>query len=263
MPCSIPLMFCAVRLSVLLVCSCVCVSLCVVLVSVTIVLPNLLAPSATPTSPYYGVINALMGAAYTMSPTAANGASITWTTQTPSICATSGAQVTMSQVNFGTCHLTATSALTNTYAPARANTSFPVRQNSGIWGWNDPVPSERYVGSTLQMDASTSSGQPIHYFKYGTGGCTVTTSGLVTFVAARIDTSSATFPNRSDSTAYCEIEAIAPQTERWAQASASKTLSFRFLPTYGPHTRRRTHADATCMHAAPADVVFVPVCPCQ
>ena len=125
----------------------------------------------------------LTGAAPVPAATASSGLAVTYATTTTGVCTvTSGGSITL--VSAGNCSITASQAGNSNYVAATDVTrSFAVTKGANVITF--PVlPDTAFTAAPPAPAATASSGLTVSYATTTTGVCTVTSGGVISFVAA-------------------------------------------------------------------------------
>jgi len=148
-----------------------------------------------------------IGTPLTLSATASSGLTVSFASETTSICTVSGTTATF--VAAGTCTIQATQAGNSTYAAATAvPQSFTVSAALQSQTISFSTPAAQTVGTPLTLSATASSGLVVSFASQTTSICTVSGT-MATFVAA----------------GTCTIQATQAGNSSYATATASQSFT--------------------------------------
>ncbi len=171
--------------------------------------------------------NQTFGAApFTVSATASSGLTVSFNSQTTSVCTVSGSQVTLAA--GGLCTILATQAGNAGYAAAApVAQSFTVNPASQTITFNSPT-NVTYGVSPVTLNATASSGLTVVYASTTTSVCAASGSALTILAAGTCSITVSQVGNAS-------YQAATPVTQTFTIAAGSQTVTFGALNavTYG------------------------------
>jgi hypothetical protein len=115
-----------------------------------------------------------------------SGLAVSFTSTTPEVCTVSGSTVLTLAASHGPCTITAAQNGNATYAPAKAEQSFPVttgEKGQTITFTPPEVKQAVPVGEPVSLSASASSGLPVSFTSFPSRVCTVSGSTVLTLAA--------------------------------------------------------------------------------
>lgn len=183
-------------------------------------LANKSGGSTVQTIDFATIATQTVGANLQLSATATSGLTVSFASETSSICTVSGSTATM--VAAGTCTIQATQAGNATYAAATPiSQSFTVSGSLTSQTIAFANPGSQIVGTPLTLVATASSGLTVTFTSQTTSVCTVSNT-TATFVATGTCTIQATQPGNST------YAAATPVTQSFAvnAVSLSQTITF-------------------------------------
>jgi hypothetical protein len=166
--------------------------------------------------------NQVFGTApFPLSATATSGLAVSFAPTTPSVCAVSGATVTL--VAVGTCTIQATQAGNANYSAATpVNQSFLVTQGSQTITFG-ALSNQAFGAAPFPVSATASSGLPVSFASITPGVCMVS-GATVTLAAVGTCTIRATQPGNANYTAALPVK------QSFTVTQGSQTISFGPLP---------------------------------